>query len=109
MKIKISRHIYRNCQTNELGCWAHKYIKIPYAPFVGLSIHDGKGDIMEIKLIQYDSGNKEITCFVGSQDHDDYSYAKKCAEEWGWKLREVPEGNKGISDLTNYFLGSFED
>ncbi len=105
MKIMLSKHIYRNNKTHELGCWAYKFIRIPYAPFVGLSIHDGNGEIMEAKIIQYDASRKETSCFVGSEIHDDYEHAKEVAIKWGWKVREVAEGNTGCENLDNLFLG----
>ncbi len=107
IKAKLSKHIYRDCKTHELGCWIHKYIKLPYPPFIGLAVHDGKGDIMKIKLALYDCSDKITSCFVGTEDHDDYEYAKQCALEFGWKVTEVPKGHVGIEDLTNLFFGTY--
>ncbi len=77
-----------------MGCWANYFIKIPYAPFPGLVIHSGKGEIFELKKILYDHSTKVTTCSIEPEYHEDYNFAKEHALEWGWKLREVPSGNK---------------
>jgi hypothetical protein len=92
VKVRISRHIYRDCETHELGAWAHKDLKIPFAPYPGLIVHDGKGDVFEIKVIKYDCSDKITTCLVDYEHHTDYAYAKQCASAFGWQLREIRAG-----------------
>jgi hypothetical protein len=102
IKVRLSKHIYRNCKNRELGCWAHLSMRLPYAPFPGLIIHNGKGEIMEIEVVKYDSDEKITSCFIGAEDHDDYEYAKKVAKEEGWKLREIPAGT-AVENLRSLF------
>ncbi|HRQ61284.1 MAG TPA: hypothetical protein PLO23_07235 [Alphaproteobacteria bacterium] len=97
-KVVLSSPIFRNTETKELGCWAHLNMRIPFLPFVGLVIHDGKGGIYRVREIQWDKGEKTITCYTYydqpiCRDSEQYEHIKKCAKEWGWKLREVPEGH----------------
>ena len=93
IKISIAKHIYRNFETNELGCWAHLEMKLPYAPFIGLLIHDGKGEIMEVKLIKFDRTDNITYCLVESEPHTDYEYAKKVANDWDGKLEKSLQEN----------------
>lgn len=101
VKVKFVRHIFRDYENGELGAWARLEMRLPYPPFPGLVVHDGKGDLMTIDLVKYDNGEKATYCYVSSEGHDDYKHAKDCAEEWGWKLRELPAGKfqKNIRDL----------
>jgi hypothetical protein len=67
-------------------------MNLPYAPFPGLIIHDGKGDSFEITLVKYDKNENLTSCFIEHDYHESYEYAKQDAKKWGWKLREVPPG-----------------
>ncbi|HCM83970.1 MAG TPA: hypothetical protein PKW15_03635 [Alphaproteobacteria bacterium] len=97
-KIILSSPIFRNTETKELGCWAYLSMRIPFAPFPGLIIHDGKGTILRIREIEWDKSEKTINCRTYYDQHicvdsEQYEHTKKIAAEWGWKLREVPSGH----------------
>jgi hypothetical protein len=99
-RIILSSPIFRNTTTKELGCWAYLTINIPFPPFPGLVVHDGKGGIYRIRKMQWDKGDRTITCdtyyadpICDYNDDESYDHIKKCAAEEGWKLREVPPGH----------------
>jgi len=98
-KITLVSPIFRNTETKELGGWAKLTMRIPFSPFPGLAIHDGKGGIYKIRDIQWDKGDGTITCDtyydqpICENNSEQYEHTKKCAVEWGWKFREVPPGH----------------
>ncbi|MCB9980723.1 MAG: hypothetical protein H6863_06280 [Rhodospirillales bacterium] len=102
--ITLISPIYRNTYTKELGCWGYYKIKIPIQPFVGLELHDGKGGIYKITHVHYDKSYNSIDCNTfydpscNYKNEEDYEHIKKCAQEWGWKLREVKPGHILVDD-----------
>lgn len=97
-RVRLSSPIFRNTETKELGCWASLKMKIPFPPFPGLVIHDGKGGIYKIREVQWDKGEKTITCstYIDQpicKDNEQYEHIKKCTQDEGWKLREVQSGH----------------
>lgn len=97
-KVTLVSPIFRNTETKELGGWAKLTMRIPFPPFPGLSVHDGKGGIYKIRDIKWDKGDKTITCGTYydqpiCEDIEQYEHIKKYIIEFGWKFREVPAGH----------------
>lgn len=97
-RIILSSPIFRNTETKELGCWAHFAMRIPFSPFPGLVIHDGRGGIYRIREIEWDKKEKTFTCHTYHdqpicEGNEQYEHIKSCLPEFGWKIREVPPGH----------------
>ncbi len=92
IKFTLVKHIFRNFQTKELGCWAYKEMKMPFAPYPGLIIYQGHGGVYKVHQVEWNDWDKKTYCNVYPFTQD-YETEKQMAQEEGWQLRELPAGN----------------
>ncbi len=91
VRVKLVQQIYRNCDTKELGAWATRTVKMPYAPFPGLRVFVGSEEQV-VSAVKYDVDDRETRCLLNVEGHDDYQHAVSVAKRFGWKVKEIPEG-----------------
>lgn len=108
-RISLSSPVFRNTETKELGCWASRTLRLPFSPFPGLTIHDGRGTVCTVREVSWDKDDPDIiTCHTYYDqpicvDIEQYEHIKKCMKDSGWKLREVSAGH-----ILNWWKEEFE-
>lgn len=95
-KVVLSAPIYLRTKSKELGAWSSRKLSIPFAPYLGLMIHDGSGGVYKIDSVQWDCVEKNFRCMTTHEldfeyDSDEgYQHLKNSMQEFGWTIREVP-------------------
>lgn len=103
IKVVLIKHIFRDFETKEMGCWAYKVLKIPFSPFPDLMIYDGY-EKHKIFQVEWNGWEKKTYCRILPQyPMNDYESEKKTAIHERWVIRQVDAGKKveNIADIYN--------
>jgi hypothetical protein len=94
-KVTLSSPIFRNTETKELGCWAERKKRLRFVPMINMSLWD-RNAYYHIREISWEGNEFTLHTYFHQPkctDTEQYEHIKKCLNEYGWKLREVPPGH----------------